>query len=211
MVSSSRMGSTPMESSNRSMQVDKSMPKSTETQVMPSLIPHVPLLLEDKHVVVEELLELLVDKVDAKLLKSVEFENLETGNIQHTNKVDLLHGGVNEGSVTHVHQVSEETTVDVLDDGGGADSNGSQILCLVDPLCSDLVLGVDKGIIESLARLGELEDLINQFSSLKILGRGDLTNTGELQGGEDHAHGGHSVHVVLLGHGKAENIESFVH
>ena len=40
-------------------------------------------LLEDEHVVVEELLQTLVGVVDQKLFQSVELENLETGDIQH--------------------------------------------------------------------------------------------------------------------------------
>ena len=44
------------------------------------------LLLQDKHVVVEELLELLVGEVDAELLKRVHHKDLKTGNIQHSNE-----------------------------------------------------------------------------------------------------------------------------
>ena len=67
-------------------------------------------LLQHKHGVVEELkdfllsegsiqfiahlLQFLVDKVDADLLKGIELKNLEAGDIQHSNKGDLLHGWV---------------------------------------------------------------------------------------------------------------------
>ena len=44
--------------------------------------------------VVEELLELLVDKVDGDLLESVIFKDLESGNVEHSAEVRLLHGGV---------------------------------------------------------------------------------------------------------------------
>merc|ERR1719192_1094846 len=40
------------------------------------------LLLHNEHVVVEELLQLLVDKVDGNLLEAVVLENLETGNVK---------------------------------------------------------------------------------------------------------------------------------
>ena len=40
-------------------------------------LPHVFLLLEDKHVMVEKLLQLLVTEVDANLFKRVELENLK--------------------------------------------------------------------------------------------------------------------------------------
>ena len=46
------------------------------------------------HVVVEELLQLLVDKVDGDLFKAVVFKDLESGNVEHSAEVGLLHGGV---------------------------------------------------------------------------------------------------------------------
>ena len=48
------------------------------------------LLFEGEHVVVEELLQLLVGVVDAQLLERVVLEDLETGNVEHTNEVCLL-------------------------------------------------------------------------------------------------------------------------
>ena len=44
--------------------------------------------------VVEELLELLVDKVDGDLFESVVFKDLEPGDVEHSAEVGLLHGGV---------------------------------------------------------------------------------------------------------------------
>ena len=44
------------------------------------------LLFQDKHVVVEELLELLVGEVDAELLKRVHHKDLKTGDVQHSNE-----------------------------------------------------------------------------------------------------------------------------
>merc|ERR1719150_824487 len=58
------------------------------------------LLLNNKHVVVEELLQLLVDKVDGNLLEAVVLENLETSNVEHSAEVGLLEGGINEGVIT---------------------------------------------------------------------------------------------------------------
>merc|ERR1719500_1985967 len=52
-------------------------------------------LLNNKHVVVEELLELLVDKVDGDLLEAIVLENLKTSNIQDSAEVGLLKGGIN--------------------------------------------------------------------------------------------------------------------
>ena len=142
------------------------------------------LLFNNKHVVVEELLQLLVDKVDTDLLKGVELEDLKTGDIQDTNKVNLLHGGVDESGVAHVHDVSEETAVDVFDDGASTDGNGNEILSLVDPLHANLELGIDEAVVQDLAGFSKVEDSVDQLSSLQILWRGDLTHSRELQSRE---------------------------
>merc|ERR1712012_138373 len=61
---------------------------------------HVLLLLNNKHVVVEELLKLLVDKVDGDLLEAVVLEDLKTSNIEHSTEVGLLQGRIDESVVT---------------------------------------------------------------------------------------------------------------
>ena len=53
--------------------------------------------------VVEELLQLLVNKVDGDLFKAIVVEDLEPGDVEDTNVGDLLHGGVAQGLVTLVH------------------------------------------------------------------------------------------------------------
>ena len=45
---------------------------------------HVAHLLQDEHVVVEELLQLLVAEVDRQLLEPVEVEDLKASNVQNT-------------------------------------------------------------------------------------------------------------------------------
>ena len=52
---------------------------------------------------VEELLQFLVDVVDADLLKTIVVEDFKAGNVKDTNVGDLLHGGVAQGLVTLVH------------------------------------------------------------------------------------------------------------
>merc|ERR1711874_815920 len=70
----------------------------TEVNIGPvKTLLHVLLLLEGEHVGVEELLELLVNVVDTDLLKAVVVEDLETSNIQDSDVLDLLHGGVDQG------------------------------------------------------------------------------------------------------------------
>ena len=44
------------------------------------------LLLQDKHVVVEELLQFLIGEVDAELLQAVEIKDLKSSDIQHSNE-----------------------------------------------------------------------------------------------------------------------------
>ena len=87
---------------------------------------------------VEELLQLLVDKVDAELFEGVELEDLEAGNVEDADVVDLLHGGVEEGGVAHVHQVAEHAPEDVLDDGAHAHGARVHVLGLVHPLRANL-------------------------------------------------------------------------
>ena len=43
--------------------------------------------------VVEELLQLLVDKVDGDLLKAIVLKDLETGNVEHSTEVGFFESG----------------------------------------------------------------------------------------------------------------------
>ena len=52
---------------------------------------------------VEELLELLVDVVDADLLEAVVVKDLKAGDVKDANVGDLLHGGVAQSLVTLFH------------------------------------------------------------------------------------------------------------
>merc|ERR1719297_681614 len=58
------------------------------------------LLFNNEHVVVEELLELLVDKVDGDLFKSIVLKNFKTSNVKHSTEVGLLEGGINKSFIT---------------------------------------------------------------------------------------------------------------
>ena len=55
------------------------------------------------HVLVEELLELLVDVVDADLLETVVVKDLEAGDVEDADVGDLLHCWVAQGLVTLVN------------------------------------------------------------------------------------------------------------
>merc|ERR1711899_31185 len=104
------------------------------------------LLLNDEHVVVEELLELLVDKVDGDLLKAVVLEDLEAGNVKHSAEVGLLQGGVNKGIVTLLNQPLEDAVKD--GPGNATDGVGRLLagLTLHHPLGSDLDPGLAVGL-----------------------------------------------------------------
>ena len=120
-------------------ELDGGLEVHTEVNHLPfDALPNVLLLLQHEHVVVEELLQLLVTEVDTDLLEGVELEYLEASNVEDTDKVDFLHGGVDESAVAHVHQVTEQSAEDVLDDGGSPHGDGCQVLSLVDPLCPNL-------------------------------------------------------------------------
>ena len=113
----------------------------------------------------KNLLKFFVDKVDADLLERVKLENLKPGDVEDTNKGDLLHRRVlnkgelmrtknflslkikqntcdnstyNQSVVAHVNDVSEETAIDVFDDGTHADLTRVGVLGLAHPFRSDL-------------------------------------------------------------------------
>lgn len=78
-------------------EVDGSLQVQAEIDELPvDAFLAVLLLLQDEHVVVEELLQTLVSVVDAQLLKGVHREDLKASNVQHSNKEVLpgLYKGV---------------------------------------------------------------------------------------------------------------------
>ena len=56
---------------------------------------------------VEELLQLLVDIVDADLFEAVVVEDLKAGDVEDADVGDLLHGRVTQGLVALVHHNPE--------------------------------------------------------------------------------------------------------
>merc|ERR1719383_219102 len=104
-------------------------------------------LLLDEHVVVEELLETLVGVVDQKLLEGVELENLETGDIQHTNEGLSWIGRV-QRVVDKTHDPIKETSVQRLGSSGDGESDLVLVLSLFDVVLADLQLGLHEGVDE---------------------------------------------------------------
>ena len=82
----------------------------------------------------DHLLELLIDKVDTDLLEGVKLENFKSGDVEDTNEGDLLHRRIYESVVAHVYNITEETAIDVLDDGTDADFAGVGV-----PTCCNIV------------------------------------------------------------------------
>merc|ERR1711963_780420 len=173
-------------------------------------LAHVLLLLDDKHVVVEELLQLLVDKVDGDLLEAVVLKDLEAGDIEHSTEVGLLHGGVDEGVVT----LDDQPLEDPVEDGTGNTSGGHggllAGLTLGHPLGSDLDPGLAEGLEEglgvnakssgSLARERVQAHVSNLSLVVTALGLVDDATTG---------HDGSCQHVAieLLLDGEAQDVE----
>ena len=91
---------------------------------------------------VEELLELLVDVVDTNLLETVVVEDLEASNIQDTDVLHLLHGGVNQGLVTLLHHQPEGSLIDGASNAGHGAGGQRAGGALLHPLGADLDLGL---------------------------------------------------------------------
>ena len=110
---------------------------------------------------VEELLQLLVDVVDANLLEAIVVKDLKAGNVKHTDVGDLLHGWVTQGLVTLVHCNPEGTLVDGTGNAGNGVGGGGTGGTLLHPLGSDLQLGLaevgDHPLTINAKELGNLE------------------------------------------------------
>ena len=109
-------------------------------------------LFENEHVVIEELLQLLVDKVNPQLLEGVvlnyciykhlkilnHIEDFETGDIQHTNEVIAGKTLLIESQVTFVDEPVEDTGVYTLGHGTDCPVDLFDVLSLGHPLGTDL-------------------------------------------------------------------------
>merc|ERR1711981_1181096 len=69
--------------------------------------PDIFLLLQDKHVLVEKLLKLLITEVDTDLFKAIVVKDLKASNIKTTNVLDLFHRQVNKCDVTLLNNETE--------------------------------------------------------------------------------------------------------
>jgi len=175
-------------------------------------LSHILLLLESKHVLVEKLLQLLIDIVDADLLKSVVIKDLKSCNIKNTDVGDLLHGGVAQGLITFIYHDPEGSFID------GTSNSSYGVSCvltagaLLDPLCTHLQFGLteigDHPLAVNTEKLGHLlrVGVILDFS-LFVFAHGN-----EILGHVTHVHHHCCVleHVVFLLIGESKDVEGFV-
>merc|ERR1712223_2085026 len=99
-------------------------------------------LLQHKHVLVEELLELLITEVDTNLFKTIVVKDLKTSNVQATNVLHLLHGGVKKSLVTLLHNEAENILIDLTANTRDRAGCHGTSLTLGYPFSTDLQLGL---------------------------------------------------------------------
>merc|ERR1719398_259169 len=174
---------------------------------------HVLLLLYNEHVVVEELLKLLVDKVDGDLLKAVVLKDFKTSDVKHSTEVGLLHGGVNEGVVT----LDDQPLEDAIKDGTGDTSGGAgglvTGLTLGHPLSSDLDPGLAEGLEHDLGVNTKSSSCLTRERinavvgdlSLVVAALGLINNTTA-----GHDTGSQHVAIKLLCRSKAQDVEGIL-
>ena len=61
---------------------------------------------------VEELLQLLVDKVDGELLEPIEGEDLKASDVEDGAEVDFLHARVDQSLIAFLNQPKEGSVID---------------------------------------------------------------------------------------------------
>ena len=103
------------------------------------------LLLHHKHVVIEELLQLLVDKVYGDLLEAIVLKYLKASNVQNSTEIDLLHSCIYESVITLEDEVVEESAVDPPGDAAHRVGGLAHVLSLGHPLRADFDLGLGEG------------------------------------------------------------------
>ena len=170
-------------------------------------------LLENEHVMVEELLESLVGIVDAELLKSVELENFETGNIQNTNEESTLNIG-GQGTINDFYEPVEKAAKNGLGKGTERIDTLLDGLTLDDVFCTDLDFRRAHGFeVFVLVDAKKSSNLSSSFLCLwSSLWLGLLLTGLLLEGNITGMHNSSSNHVnsVLLALIEAQNIKRLI-
>ena len=98
--------------------------------------------------VIEELLQLLVGVVDAELLKAVQLEDLEAGNIQDADEAGALSLGPVQRAIDPRHNPLEQSLVGGLGDGLDGELDLLLGLGLGDIVAAHLDPGLEEGLGE---------------------------------------------------------------
>ena len=90
------------------------MPKVDELPF--NLFPGILFLLKNKHMMIEELLQLFVGIIDAELFETVFFEDLKSGNIKNTYEIRIIepHTSPVELSIDAADQIAKSSFVNAL-------------------------------------------------------------------------------------------------
>ena len=103
---------------------------------------HILFLLNNKHVMVEELLQLLVDKVDGELLESIVREDLKASDVEDGAEVDFLHARVDQSLIAFLNQPKEGSVIDRSSDASNSVCCLVHVLTFGHPLSANLPLKV---------------------------------------------------------------------
>merc|ERR1719342_2063054 len=95
-------------------------------------------LFNHKHVVIKELLEFFIDKVDGNLFKAIVLKDLKASNVKHSTEVCFLEGGINQSVITFLNEPLEDTIKDSTSNTSSSTSGLLNVLTLGHPLCADL-------------------------------------------------------------------------
>merc|ERR1719210_3023867 len=165
------------------------------------------------NMVVEELLELLIDKVDGDLLEAVVLEDLEAGDVEDSTEVGFLQAGIDEGVVALLNQPLEET----VKDGPGNATDGSSGLIAGLTLGHPLGADLDPGLAEHLDHLERVDLERASCFSRESVRTNELalslvvTTLGlELDSTTGHHTGGQHVAVKLLLVGESKHVEGIL-
>jgi hypothetical protein len=118
------------------------------------------LLFENEHRVIEELLQLLVGVIDAKLLEAVELEDFKTGHIEDPDEAGALTLGAVERAVDAVYEPLEHSFVAGLCDG----FDGEFDLLFGLSLCHEIAANLDAWRQEGFRHVGDAQ--AQQMSNL---------------------------------------------
>merc|ERR1712214_89374 len=169
-------------------------------------------LFQHKHVLVEELLQLLITEVDTKLLKTIVVEDLKTSNVQATNVLNFLHGGIKKCFITLFHNEAENILIDLTANTRDRTCSHCTSLTLGHPFSTNLQL--------RLTEVGDHPFLINATDVSNLLSIGLILDFSlllfahwdKVLGEVTHVHdnSGKLVNVVFLLIGESQDIVGFI-